>query len=223
MARVCLDRLKTSQSKALSRTKPKKMRATIPESGDEDSSTDEGSAGSSSKESIKSKKDPKNLVTKISRMTTEEQGALVEKILMQDFKTKKMSSKTKLRVIKAQSKLQMMIAPVTFTSARVELKERALVDSGAMENLIDEKTWEQLKIGHKTLDKPTKVYNVIGMENKKGEVTHYCYLQIKFNEQDDVQRFYLTNLGGDCIIIGYSFLAKFNPQINWKEGTFQQG
>jgi hypothetical protein len=38
-----------------------------------------------------------------------------------------------------------------------------------------------------------------------------------------VQRFYLTNLGGDRIIIGYPFLAKFNPQINRKECTFQCG
>jgi hypothetical protein len=137
-------------------------------------------------DSIKSKKSPKDLAMKISRMTTEEQGALVEKILMQDFKMKKMSSKPKLRVIKVQAKLRMIIAPVNFTSARVELKEWALVDSRAMENFIDEKTWEWLKIGHKTLDKPTKVDNVDRTENKKGDVTHYCHLQIKFNEQDDV-------------------------------------
>jgi hypothetical protein len=58
----------------------------------------------------------------------------------------------------------------------VELKEKALVDSGAMENFIDEKTWERLRIGCKVLDKPTKVYNIDGTENKKGEVTHYCHL-----------------------------------------------
>jgi hypothetical protein len=40
-----------------------------------------------------------------------------------------------------------MIAPVTFISARVELKEQALIDSGAMENFMDEGTWEWLKIG----------------------------------------------------------------------------
>jgi hypothetical protein len=38
-----------------------------------------------------------------------------------------------------------------------------------------------------------------------------------------VQRFYLTNLGSDQIIIGYPFLAKFNPKIDWKTGTFQDG
>jgi hypothetical protein len=96
MAQACLDRLKVNWSKNLSKGKPKKIRAMIPESGDEDSSSDKESADSSSEESVKSKKDPKNLVTKISRMTAEEQGVLVEKILMQDFKMKKASSKTKL-------------------------------------------------------------------------------------------------------------------------------
>jgi hypothetical protein len=36
-----------------------------------------------------------------------------------------------------------------------------------------------------------------------------------------VQWFYLTNLGSNRIIIGYPFLAKFNPKIDWKTGTFQ--
>jgi hypothetical protein len=53
-----------------------------------------------------------------------------------------------------------MITPITFALVRVELKEKALVDSRAMENFIDERTWEWLKIRRKTLDKPTKVYNV---------------------------------------------------------------
>jgi hypothetical protein len=35
-----------------------------------------------------------------------------------------------------------MITPITFASVRVELKEKALVDSRAMENFIDEKTWK---------------------------------------------------------------------------------
>ena len=30
--------------------------------------------------------------------------------------------------------------------------------------------------------------------------------------------FFITNLGGDHIVLGYPFLKEFNPQINWEKG-----
>ena len=33
-----------------------------------------------------------------------------------------------------------------------------------------------------------------------------------------LQRYYITALGKDCIILGYPFLYDFNPKINWKSG-----
>jgi predicted aspartyl protease len=52
--------------------------------------------------------------------------------------------------------------------------EKALLDSGATENFIDETTWQRLGIGQKELGKPITVTNVDGTENKKGKITHYC-------------------------------------------------
>ena len=36
-------------------------------------------------------------------------------------------------------------------------------------------------------------------------------------------RFYLTNLGKDCFILGYPFLWEFNPRIDWKTGRLLEG
>ena len=36
-------------------------------------------------------------------------------------------------------------------------------------------------------------------------------------------RFYLTNLGKDCFILGYPFLWEFNPRIDWKTGQLLEG
>jgi len=30
--------------------------------------------------------------------------------------------------------------------------------------------------------------------------------------------FFITNLGGDHVVLGYPFLKEFNPQINWEKG-----
>ena len=36
---------------------------------------------------------------------------------------------------------------------------------------------------------------------------------------DQLQTFYVTNLGTDRIILGYPWLEAFNPQLDWKNGT----
>jgi Reverse transcriptase (RNA-dependent DNA polymerase) len=66
--------------------------------------------------------------------------------------------------------------------------------------------------------KPITVHNVDGTENKQGKLTHYCWLRIVQGERTKLQRFYITSLGQDRIILGYPFLYKFNPNINWRQG-----
>jgi hypothetical protein len=37
------------------------------------------------------------------------------------------------------------------------------------------------------------------------------------------QWFYVTNLGTDCVLLGYPWLREFNPQINWTKGVVKGG
>src|ERR1700747_3040349 len=80
-----------------------------------------------------------------------------------------------------------------------------------------------MKIGRRPLVKTIKLYNVDGTENKQGEMTHRCQLRIKYNGKEDLQDFYITNLGKDRIILGYPFLERFNPKIDWSEGRLTEG
>jgi hypothetical protein len=102
--------------------------------------------------------------------------------------------------------LTSMNVPFSFQTAHAKAEETALLDSGATENFIDEMTWKRMKVGRQPLVKPIKVYNVDGTENKQGEMTHYCCLRVSYNDQEDLQEFYITNLGKDCLILGYPFL-----------------
>ena len=55
-------------------------------------------------------------------------------------------------------------------------KEYALLDSGATKNFMDERMVQRLRIGKQTIKTPRRVFNVDGMENRCGMLTHYCLL-----------------------------------------------
>src|SRR6201985_3738054 len=113
-------------------------------------------------------------------------------------------------------------APFKFQTAQMTADEEALLDSRATKNFMDEKAWERLDIGRHRLPQKIKVFNVDGTENRSGEMTYYCRLHIIYDGKEDLQDFYITNLGKDHIILGYPFLKKFNPQIDWKEGKLNK-
>ena len=47
---------------------------------------------------------------------------------------------------------------------------------------------------------------------------HFCWLHIVKGDRNKLQRFYITSLGKDRIILGYPFLWYFNPKIDWHSG-----
>jgi len=102
-------------------------------------------------------------------------------------------------------------------------EQTALLDSGATENFISFRTWKHLGIGRQELNEPITVHNVDGTENKKGKITHYCWLRVLYNGKQKLQKFYLTSLGKDRMILGYPFLREFNPQIDWTKGELKDG
>jgi Reverse transcriptase (RNA-dependent DNA polymerase) len=100
-------------------------------------------------------------------------------------------------------------------------KKKALVDSGATENFINWWLAKTLKVQTTLLPWPQKVYNVDGMENKAGVIEKHVKLCVQQGNQDQVQTFFITNLGDLCIIFGYPWLYHFQPQIDWRKGTIE--
>ncbi len=58
-----------------------------------------------------------------------------------------------------------MDVPFPFYMVHKMTEEHALLDSGAMENFLDESAWRGLGIGHFKLPRPLTVHNVDRMEN----------------------------------------------------------
>src|SRR6266446_1419488 len=96
--------------------------------------------------------------------------------------------------------------------------EKALLDSGTMDNFIDHRTTKRLGIQTETLEQPIRLTNVDGTTNRAGRIERYCEMTIQSGHQRHLTRFYKTNLGEDRIIFGYPWLRTFNPQIDWEKG-----
>ena len=72
------------------------------------------------------------------------------------------------------------------------------------------------------LDKPITAQNVDGTLNKKGTIRYFADLKIKIDKKTSEERFYITGLGNQKIILGFPWLKK-HPQINWKTGNIIWG
>jgi Retroviral aspartyl protease len=108
---------------------------------------------------------------------------------------------------------------ITFRHQYATVAGKALIDSGTTENFINYRTAIRWRVKTKDLRRPRKVYNVDGTENQGGIISKSCVLQVRRGERQLAQQFYITNLGQDCIILGYPWLREFNPEIDWEEGT----
>jgi hypothetical protein len=91
-----------------------------------------------------------------------------------------------------------------------------LIDSGAGGLFIDQNYAKNFDINY--LDEPVKAYNVDGTENKRGTINAYVNLEFSLGERKFKERFYVTRLGKQRIILGFSWLHKYNPIIDWKKG-----
>jgi predicted aspartyl protease len=96
--------------------------------------------------------------------------------------------------------------------------EEALIDSGATENFLDPRTVSKLRLPTEELEKPRSIHNIDGTSNQGGLITRKCHLNIQMGHLRKEMEFFITNLGQDCIILGYPFLQNFNPEINWETG-----
>ena len=105
-----------------------------------------------------------------------------------------------------------------FICVHGKAEEGALVDSRATKNFIDERMVRCLGIGKWEMEMPHRVFNVDGTENLQGKLQHYCVLRVKRGDQENLQKFFITSLGGDRAISEYPWLRTFTPLIDWKNG-----
>ena len=95
----------------------------------------------------------------------------------------------------------------------------ALIDSGAEGEFADHKFIKENRFPLIPLGSPIKAYNVDGTENIGGRIKYYTWVTISLGDHRVPTRFLVTNLQKNHLILGLSWLKKYNPRIDWEKGT----
>ena len=101
--------------------------------------------------------------------------------------------------------------PTLLQSSYSKAERQALVDSGATDNFVSEKLLKRMKIGMAKLKKERTIWNVDGTHNKSGAIKHYVDLQVRCGDRSKEMRFLVTDIGEDELVLGYPWLAAFQP------------
>ena len=89
-----------------------------------------------------------------------------------------------------------------------------MIDCGAGGIFIDQNFTKNFEL--KKLNRPLTAKNVDGMMDKKGTIKKYVDLEFEINSKKFKERFYVTGLGKQKVILGFPWLQKHNPTIDWK-------
>ncbi len=99
---------------------------------------------------------------------------------------------------------------------------KALVDSGATDCFMSESFIRRMKLGKRPLQRPQKIWNIDNTANQAGEITHYIILEVQTKGIKRTIQFLVTNIGNEDIILGYPWMAAFEPQFVWKNGIINE-
>jgi len=99
---------------------------------------------------------------------------------------------------------------------------KALVDSGATDCFMSKRFIRRMKLGKRPLQRPRKIWNIDNTANQAGEITHYITLNIQTRGIRKIIQFLVTNIGNEDIILGYPWMAAYEPQFMWKNGVINE-
>ena len=112
-----------------------------------------------------------------------------------------------------------MKIPVSFRTAYARADKQILVDSRATNNFIHPRLIRRLALGTQRLERSKKIWNIDGTNNKAGRITDYVDLNVQTGKKQNKMRFLITDLGNEDLILGYPWLATFEPKFSWADGT----
>ena len=74
-------------------------------------------------------------------------------------------------------------------------------------------------LGTQKLERPRKIWNIDRTNNKAEQITEYMDLSVQTGEKQTKMRFLIMDLGHEDLILGYPWLATFEPKFSWADST----
>jgi len=79
-----------------------------------------------------------------------------------------------------------------------------------------------MKLGKKPLQRPRKIWNIDNTANQARNITHCTTLDIQTGKARKTIQFLVTNIGNEDVILGYPWMAAFEPKFIWKNGAIDE-
>ena len=111
--------------------------------------------------------------------------------------------------------------PITLWVYGKKVQVEALVDSGATATFINQSVVKSNNLVTDKLATPFHVINADGTTNQGGRITHSVNGYLEIGSHKSRNRILITDLGNKDMIIGYSFLKRHNPEIDWASGEWR--
>jgi hypothetical protein len=115
-----------------------------------------------------------------------------------------------------------MRVPVSIRTSYFMADKKALVDSGATDNFMYPAFAKRMGLGLQLLPTPKKIFNIDNTTNKSGMITQFLDLNIRANGINKEMCFLVTDIGHEEILLGYPWLATFEPRFNWKSAIIDE-
>jgi hypothetical protein len=115
-----------------------------------------------------------------------------------------------------------MRVPVSICTSYFMADKKALVDSGATDNFMHPAFAKRMGLGLRELPNPKKIFNIDNTTNKSGMITHYLDLNVRTNGIHKEMCFLITDIGHEEVLLGYPWLATFEPKFNWRSAVIDE-
>ena len=96
-----------------------------------------------------------------------------------------------------------------------------LLDSGCTGTTINERFAKEKGLKMYKLPIPIPVYNADGSINSAGSIREFTIVEMRIGDHSEQIAMAMSNLSTHPIFLGYDWLRKHNPQIDWKAKTLQ--
>ena len=121
------------------------------------------------------------------------------------------------RSIKSDKEIILKIE-ISLKGKKSFISTEALLDSGANIIFIDRKWARDKNITLTLLQNPISMFNVDGTKNSAGNLTHLANIIIDYQGHSEKITAKITDLEKNQVILGYTWLKKHNPDIDWTNG-----
>ncbi|PIL32324.1 hypothetical protein GSI_05570 [Ganoderma sinense ZZ0214-1] len=93
-----------------------------------------------------------------------------------------------------------------------------MIDSGATSLFASKRFVRKHNVFKHPLGREIPLYNIDGLHNRAGGITHFVRLQVVMGDYAEWREFLVTDLGPEDIILGLPWLRSVNPEIDWTGG-----